>query len=65
VKKLSWSTPQLVVLSKATPEESVLDLCKGGDFLTTAFADSIGFDVNCKIADPSGGCACCSTCSNS
>ena len=26
--KMQWTTPQLIVLSKGTPEESVLTVCK-------------------------------------
>ena len=30
----SWSKPQLVILDRGTPEESVLQSCKGGSFPT-------------------------------
>lgn len=42
-QKKSWETPQLIILARGTPEESVLTACKrigfGGD---TGFSQGIG-----------------------
>jgi len=58
--KQEWVRPQLVVLSRATPEESVLDLCKS--FTTPGPNDHV-FDVQCYSR--SEGCDCCDLSANS
>ena len=56
----SWLKPQIIVLQRATVEESVLTVCKGdtevdsGNKYPTFFA--------CYFTDANSHCACCSTC---
>jgi hypothetical protein len=56
-QKKQWTKPQLIVLSRGTPEESVLLQCKqiGGSFFATATALA---QIGCDQGDP-GNCGAC------
>ena len=49
----SWSKPQLVILDRGTPEESILKSCKGGSSPTGA----VGKHDTCRGKE--GQCAFC------
>ena len=49
----SWSKPQLVILDRGTPEESVLRTCKGG----SSYSAEVGKHDACRGKE--GQCAFC------
>lgn len=47
--KSEWTTPKLIVLGRGTPEESVLDICKNHEDITSFGPNN---DIpGCKAAD--------------
>jgi hypothetical protein len=48
----TWNEPELIVLERSKPQESVLKSCKG----VSVLVDSAVTFVNCSQADPCVGC---------
>ena len=51
IMKRTWNPPQLVILQRIKPEESVLTTCKGGGFLDTNTTFTVCGYLGCN-----GGC---------
>jgi hypothetical protein len=57
MKKI-WETPQLIILARGTPEESVLIHCKRINALYANQAAAVG-QVGCDYAEADGNCGAC------
>jgi hypothetical protein len=56
--KKEWKKPQLTVLVRTRPEESILAACKTAG---QAAVDASTFNTNCLANDTFGGCQQCSS----
>lgn len=63
-QKKTWEKPQLIVLARGTPEESVLLHCKRIGALTATSALPVG-QTGCDDAEIDGNCGTCQSRSGS
>lgn len=62
--KTEWTTPQLIVLARGTPEESVLLHCKRIAAITATAPLPVG-QTGCDNAESDGNCGACQSRSGS